>query len=70
MSEKKPGGNDPCRCGSGKKYKHCHMAEDERAEEERTAPALPRSPEYFERMRSVVGPPQMRSDEVGPPRRS
>ena len=22
--EKKPGRNDPCPCGSGKKYKHCH----------------------------------------------
>ena len=22
--------NDPCWCGSGKKYKHCHMAEDRR----------------------------------------
>jgi preprotein translocase subunit SecA len=23
-----PGRNDPCWCGSGKKYKHCHMHED------------------------------------------
>jgi tetratricopeptide (TPR) repeat protein len=22
----KPGRNDPCWCGSGKKYKHCHMS--------------------------------------------
>ena len=21
----KPGRNDPCYCGSGKKYKHCHL---------------------------------------------
>lgn len=26
------GRNDPCWCGSGKKYKNCHMREDERAE--------------------------------------
>ena len=26
---KRPGRNDPCWCGSGKKYKHCHMREDE-----------------------------------------
>jgi preprotein translocase subunit SecA len=26
--EKRPGRNDPCWCGSGKKYKHCHMRED------------------------------------------
>lgn len=25
-AEKKPGRNDPCYCGSGKKYKHCHGA--------------------------------------------
>jgi uncharacterized protein YecA (UPF0149 family) len=22
---KEPGRNDPCPCGSGKKYKHCHI---------------------------------------------
>jgi preprotein translocase subunit SecA len=26
--EKKPGRNDSCWCGSGKKYKHCHMRKD------------------------------------------
>jgi len=26
--EQKPGRNDPCWCGSGKKYKNCHMRED------------------------------------------
>jgi tetratricopeptide (TPR) repeat protein len=26
---KKPGRNDPCWCGSGKKYKKCHMRQDE-----------------------------------------
>ena len=25
--EKAPGRNDPCPCGSGKKYKHCHGKE-------------------------------------------
>ncbi len=25
---KKPGRNDPCWCGSGKKYKHCHLDKD------------------------------------------
>ena len=24
------GRNDPCPCGSGKKYKHCHMTQQER----------------------------------------
>ncbi|MEX2443943.1 MAG: SEC-C metal-binding domain-containing protein [Alkalispirochaeta sp.] len=28
----KLGRNEPCHCGSGKKYKHCHYEEDRRAE--------------------------------------
>lgn len=28
----RPGRNDPCHCGSGKKYKKCHEAEDAAAE--------------------------------------
>ena len=26
--EKKPGRNEPCWCGSSKKYKKCHLPED------------------------------------------
>lgn len=29
----KPGRNEPCHCGSGKKYKQCHMAADRQAEQ-------------------------------------
>lgn len=28
----KLGRNDPCHCGSGRKYKHCHYNEDKTAE--------------------------------------
>jgi hypothetical protein len=28
------GRNDPCHCGSGKKYKACHLSQDEAAERE------------------------------------
>lgn len=28
MSDKKPGRNDPCPCGSGKKYKACCMKQE------------------------------------------
>ena len=28
----RPGRNDPCHCGSGKKYKRCCLARDEEAE--------------------------------------
>ncbi len=31
----KPGRNDPCWCGSGKKYKKCHLGEDDRKASER-----------------------------------
>lgn len=27
-AQKTPGRNAPCWCGSGKKYKHCHMRQD------------------------------------------
>ncbi len=30
--EKKPGRNDPCWCGSGKKYKSCHLRKDQAAQ--------------------------------------
>jgi len=30
----KPGRNDPCYCGSGKKYKQCHLREDQAVERE------------------------------------
>ncbi|MCB0078693.1 MAG: preprotein translocase subunit SecA [Anaerolineales bacterium] len=33
----RPGRNDPCHCGSGKKYKHCHMQEDRRKSRGRAA---------------------------------
>ena len=35
----KPGRNDPCYCGSGKKYKQCHMTADLAAEREQRARA-------------------------------
>ncbi|RKG72020.1 zinc chelation protein SecC [Corallococcus exercitus] len=42
MSPSKPGRNDPCPCGSGKKYKACHAAEDRaKAAPPPTAPAHP-----------------------------
>ena len=43
-NEQTPGRNDPCWCGSGKKYKKCHAAFDERLEElyERGEEVLPR----------------------------
>jgi len=36
----KPGRNDPCSCGSGKKYKRCCLAKDQEAERTRAAAAV------------------------------
>jgi hypothetical protein len=36
----KPGRNDPCWCGSGKKYKKCHLAADEEAARPAGGPKL------------------------------
>jgi preprotein translocase subunit SecA len=33
----RPGRNDPCHCGSGKKYKNCHWAEDEKKQRAKAA---------------------------------
>jgi hypothetical protein len=42
----RPGRNEPCHCGSGKKYKHCCLAKDEeteRAAREHEASAAPQA---------------------------
>jgi hypothetical protein len=38
------GRNDPCHCGSGKKYKQCHLAKDEAAAREARAEAAEAAP--------------------------
>ena len=49
MVTQKPGRNDPCPCGSGKKYKHCCRPNREQRLRERRAqaysPSSPRGPE-------------------------
>ncbi|NBD36351.1 MAG: hypothetical protein GVY30_10210 [Chloroflexi bacterium] len=30
-ANQRPGRNDPCWCGSGKKYKQCHLRSDKKA---------------------------------------
>ena len=39
------GRNDPCHCGSGKKYKQCHLAQDEAAQREARAKAAEKAAE-------------------------
>ena len=41
-TQRPPGRNDPCWCGSGKKYKHCHMRQDEDTQGGQGANSRPR----------------------------
>jgi len=55
------GRNDPCHCGSGRKYKQCHLAKDEEAERARRAKEAAQTageaaPE--EAQRAVPAPPK------------
>ncbi|OGW34455.1 MAG: hypothetical protein A2010_14270 [Nitrospirae bacterium GWD2_57_9] len=36
----KPGRNEPCWCGSGRKYKKCHLPEDDRIQTKAKACSL------------------------------
>jgi preprotein translocase subunit SecA len=48
----KPGRNDPCWCGSGKKYKQCHMRQDQQAQAApRASSRPPRAPRRRKRRR-------------------
>ncbi len=54
----KLGRNDPCYCGSGKKYKHCHLEKD--AQRERVEQSLQRMPDWMafhaQQMRNAMRP--------------
>ena len=43
-----PGRNEPCHCGNGKKYKNCHLRQDEERERLGHARAVPRGPSKAE----------------------
>lgn len=69
MRQSKPRRNAPCWCGSGKKYKKCHLRADETGKGGGGAPPLPRAREYWEILHSILPPPQERSEDVGQDRR-
>ena len=62
--------NDPCWCGSGRKYKRCHQATQERVlpgavSPRRAVPATITGPDYAARGRPVVvEEPMVKSDDV------
>ena len=70
MAKRHLGRNGPCWCGSGKKYKKCHLAADETVESALHSPRVPPARDYMlDIMKSILAPRQIRSDEVGPPKR-
>ncbi len=54
----RPGRNDPCHCGSGKKYKRCCLGKDEEAEREARAEAAAEAAE-----KEAAAPPEGQSEE-------
>ncbi len=53
------GRNDPCHCGSGRKYKQCHLAKDEEAERARRAKEVVQASDTVaEAQRSAPPPPK------------
>ena len=63
MSPKTPGRNEPCWCGSGKKYKKCHLTADRNAVQAgQHMPLRTHARDYAELLRGS----QVRSSEIGP----
>jgi uncharacterized protein YecA (UPF0149 family) len=69
MTGTKLGRNAPCWCGSGKKYKKCHLKTGIAAAAENNAPRVPRARDILEIRESILAPKQVRSDEIGSSRR-
>ncbi|MEO8483759.1 MAG: SEC-C metal-binding domain-containing protein [Acidobacteriota bacterium] len=44
QTQPRPGRNEPCHCGSGRKYKHCCLAKDEAAAAEARTKAAAEMP--------------------------
>jgi len=57
-----PGRNEPCHCGSGKKYKHCCLVKDEESEraarEHQASPPPPAEPPGEEPPQRTPPPPR------------
>jgi len=61
MSSPQPGRNDPCHCGSGKKYKKCHADQDEAAASASLRKSAPQQMggnalELMGKLREMAGP--------------
>jgi tetratricopeptide (TPR) repeat protein len=59
------GRNDPCPCGSGRKFKHCCGAKDQRGASFDSVPAVPRSPATDRRLQTLFAAVKECVDEKG-----
>lgn len=68
MADAKTGRNDPCWCGSGKKYKRCHLDRDERIERELRAVTRAKHDDQNSILLNVYAPtlPNFEERVVGP----
>jgi hypothetical protein len=64
VARKPPSRNAPCWCGSGKKYKKCHLNIDADAEAKHHTPPILHARDYGE----ILKGSQIRSFEIGPDR--
>jgi hypothetical protein len=64
-SVRKPGRNEPCWCGSGKKYKNCHLRQDE-DEAKKNAPVtpIPFKPLDLFKLPELPNPRELSSEEL------
>ena len=65
----RPGRNEPCHCGSGRKYKHCCLAKDEkkaataRAKAAKAEAATATAPAEEAAQAAPVKPPKPKTDQ-------
>jgi hypothetical protein len=64
MTQSALGRNEPCWCGSGKKYKKCHLEADLEAAAKRRTPLIPRARGIFEIRESILGSKQTGAGEI------
>jgi hypothetical protein len=63
MVDTAPGRNEPCHCGSGKKYKQCCLVKDEAAARKARAKAAGKAPAPSEGEAPVTRPPKHATEQ-------
>lgn len=66
----RPGRNEPCPCGSGRKYKHCCLAKDEALAAEARAKATAEASAGADDAPASAAPPKPRKPQTAQPWRN